>query len=200
MNNRTKTISLALAVLAVLVVGLLLLPRRYCASKPVPAPAPTGVLLSFHGLTNLPLRGLYVLFSVTNAGSQRASFDPDSLAYRDSQTQTWVTNSLRNQRRDGWLYWRHDPDGLVRLGSWDDFGGDLLPAASATFAAPVLVSNAPWRLSFYCVEQAVGVQGLVDRSGDLLQHVSGVITSGPAGSQTTFSGRRYYLVTPEIPK
>ena len=129
---------------------------------------------------------------MTNAGSRRTSFDPDGLEFRGSQP--WVTNSLRNQRLDGWLYWYHDVDGNVRLGDWYDFGGDLEPGGSATFAAPVLVTDAPWRLHFYCVEQATGVQGLVDRTGDLVQHVSSVITNGAARNQATFSGRQYYLI------
>jgi hypothetical protein len=193
MKKRTITVSLAVALLAI---GFLLLLRRY--SERNPAGAPAGVLLSFHGLTNVPAKGDYALFSVTNAGSRRVSFDPDGLEYRDSRT--WITNSLRNQRRDNWLYWDHNANGNVQLGKWDDFGGDLEPGASAMFGAPVLVTNAPWRLSFYCVEQAVGFRGVVDRTGDIAQRVSGVISNGAAGSQTTFSGRRYYLVSPEISK
>lgn len=192
MKKRAITVSLAVALL--LALGLLLLLRRYSGSHP--AAAPTGVLLSFHGLTNVPAKGDYALFSVTNAGSRRTSFDPDGLEIRGSQP--WVTNSLRNQRRDDWLYWYQDVDGNVRLGNWYDFGGDLEPGDSATFAAPVPVTNAPWRLHFYCVEQATGVQGLVDRTGDVVQHVSSVITNGAARNQATFSGRRYYLTSPEI--
>src|ERR1051326_117615 len=112
MKNRTITISLAVAVLAI---GILVLLRRYSGSNPAAAPA--GVLLSFHGLTNIPAKGDYAVFFVTNAGSRRTSFDPDGLEYRTSQT--WVTNSLRNQRRDDWLYWHHDANGKVQLGKWD---------------------------------------------------------------------------------
>lgn len=191
MKKRTITASLTMAML---VIGLLLLVRRYSGTDP--AEAPMGVLLSFHGRTNVPAKGDYALFSVTNAGSRRTSFEPDGLEYRDSQT--WVTNSLRNQRRDDWLYWYHDAGGNVRLGNWYDFGGDLDPGASATFAAPVLVTNAPWRLHFYCVEQATGVQGLVDRTGDLVQHTASVIKNRAARNQETFSGRRYYLMSPDL--
>jgi hypothetical protein len=192
MNRRIIPVLLAVALL---VGGLLfLLLRRYSGSHPAGAPA--GVLLSFQGLTNVPAKGRYAVFSVTNAGPSRTAFDPDGLEYRDSQA--WVTNSLRNKRLDEWLYWYHDAKGIVRVGNWYDFGGDLKPGASAAFAAPVMVTNAPWRLYFYCVEQATSVQGLVDRTGDLVQHAASFITNSAVGSQTTFSGRRYYLVSPEI--
>ncbi len=157
---------------------------------------PKGVSLTFSGLTNIPTKGDFAVFFVTNAGPERVAFDPDALEFRDAGV--WVTNSLRNKRRDAWLYWHRDSAGNLRLGNWYDFGGDLGPGASALFAAPVLVTNAPWRLHFYCVEQATGVEGIVDRAGDLIQHTVSVITNGAARNQATFSGRRYYLISPEL--
>jgi hypothetical protein len=74
----------------------------------------------------------------------------------------------------------------------------LEAGAVATFAAPILITNAPWRLHFYCVEQAKGFPGLVDRAGDLIEHTVSVITNGAARNQATFSGKRYYLFSPEI--
>jgi hypothetical protein len=190
---KTRTLVAAVAV-ALLALCLVLVMRHDSDSNP--AQAPNGVSLAFHGLTNLPTKGNVAVFFVTNAGPERVAFSPDAFEYRDGQV--WVTNSLRNQRRDGWLYWYHDLTGNLRLGNWYDFGGDLEPGASALFAAPMLVTNAPWRLHFYCVEQATGVQGIADRTRDLVQHTASVITNGAARNQATFSGRRYYLISREL--
>lgn len=191
MKKKITTAGLVVASLAIL---MLLLARRYSTSYP--AEAQRGVLLLFHGLTNVQGKNIYALFSVTNAGSQRTSFSPDGLEYRTSLA--WITNSLRNKRRDDWLYWYQDASQNVRLGNWYDFDGYLEPGATATFAAPILSTNTPWRLQFYCVEQATGLHGLTERTGDLIEHTTSVITKGAARNQTTFSGRRYYLFSPEL--
>ena len=188
----------ALIVVAV-VATLVLLVRP--TSGPPPAPTGPGVALAFHGVTNVPAAGTYAAFTVSNAGPQRVSFSPDAVEYFDGRG--WITNSLRNMsnksQRD-WLYWYQDLTGKLHVGNWQDWGGGLEPGAVATFAAPILITNAPWRLRFYCVEQAqaLGIPGLVDRTGDLIRNTASVITNGAAGNLTTFSGNRYYLISPEI--
>jgi hypothetical protein len=190
MKNRTIAAWSAVGFLAI---GLLLLRRD---SGPHPVGAPTGVLLSFDGITNVPVKGDYAIFSVTNGGSRRTAFSPIGLEYLNSKA--WVTNSLLNRNRDDWLYWYNDLAGNVLLGNWYDFGGDLKPGASATFAAPFPITNAPWRLHFLCKEQSAGIQGFVDRTGDVVQHTTSVMTNGAARNQVTFSGRYYYLMSPDI--
>jgi hypothetical protein len=137
MKKRTMAASVVVALLALC---LFLLMRRGSDSNTTQAPR--GVSLAFRGLTNLPTKGDVAVFFVTNAGPERVSFSPDAFEYRDAQA--WVTNSLRNQRRDGWLYWYHDLTGNLRLGNWYDgsiagFVGEMGDA----------VPQAPWDFSLY---------------------------------------------------
>jgi hypothetical protein len=189
-----KNYAISALVIVAVIAALLLLVRQ--TSGPVPGPTVPGVALALHGITNVAAKGTHVAFTVSNPGPQRVSFSPDAVEFFDGRG--WITNSLRNMPRQDWLYWYQDLSGNLVVGNWYDWGGDLEPGAVASFAAPVLITNAPWRLHFYCVEQAVGVQGLVDRTGDLVQHTVSVITDGAARNQATFSGRRYYLISPEI--
>lgn len=183
----------ALAIVGV-VAALFLLVRP--TSGPAPRPTVPRVALALHGITNVAGEGTYVAFTVSNPGPRLVAFSPDAVEFFDGRG--WITNSLRNMPRLDWLYWYQDLSGNLRVGNWHDWGGDLEPGAVATFAAPVLITNAPWRLHFYCVEQATGFQGLVDRTGDLLQHTASVLTNGAARNQGTFSGKRYYLISPQI--
>lgn len=188
-----KKYLLATLIAAALVLAVVLV-RVY--SVPRLGPAALGVRLAFVGLTNVPSRGRFAVFIVTNAGPERVAFDPDALEYRVPQG--WATNSLRNQTRRDWLCWHQDPAGGLKLGKWDDFGSDLRSGMSVRFGAPVTITDAVWRLDFYCVEQATGVQGFRDRVGDLVQRTVSVITNGVARDETTFTGRRYHLLSPEI--
>ena len=185
---------LAFAAVALLAICLVFLLRRDPGSDT--SQVPTGASLTFLGFTNLSVQGDIAVFLVTNAGPECVSFDPDAFEY--SESGVWITNSLRNQRRDRWLYWYHDPNGRVILGSWYDFGGLLEPGASALIGAPVLVTNTPWRLHFYCVEEATGVEGVVDRGHALAMHTASVVTNGMARNQRIFSGKRYHLISPNL--
>ena len=187
-----KKYAVSTLIVVAVVATLVLLVRP--TSGPPPAPTVPGVALSFHGLTNVPAKGTYVAFTVTNAGPQRVSFLLDAVEYFDGRG--WITNSLRNMsnksQRD-WLYWYQDLTGKLHVGNWQDWGGGLEAGAVATFAAPILITNAPWRLHFHCVEQE-----FVDRTGDFIKNTASVITDGGVGNLTTFSGKRYYLISPEI--
>jgi hypothetical protein len=180
-----------------LIVAVLILAALFFWVTTRPAsPASTGIKLVFIGLTNLPAKGNFAVFAVSNSGPERVAFNADAIAYRSSQG--WTTNSLRNTTRRDWVCWFPDTNGNSRLGSWSDFGGDLGPGSSAVFGAPVPVTNFVWRLDFYCVEKATGVPGLVDRTSDFAQHALSVLTNGAARNQETFSGRRYHVLGPEI--
>jgi hypothetical protein len=189
-----KQYAISALIIVAVVAALLLLVRP--TSSPFSAPTVPGVALAFHGGTNVPAKGTYAAFTVSNAGPQRVSFSPDAVEYFDGRG--WITNSLRNKSRRDWLYWYQDLTGKLHVGNWQDWGGGLEAGAVATFAAPILITNAPWRLHFYCVEQAMGIPGLVDRTGDLIKNTASVITNGAAGNLTTLSGKRYHLVSPEI--
>jgi hypothetical protein len=189
-----KKYAVSALIVAALVATLVLLVRPN--SGPPPASTVAGVALAFHGVTNVPAKGTYAAFTVSNTGPQSVAFSPDAVEYFDGRG--WITNSLKNKSRRDWLYWYQDLTGKLRVGNWHDWGGDLEPGAVAAFAAPILITNAPWRLHFYCVEQAKGITGLVDRTGDLIEQTVSVITNGAARNQTTFSGMRYYLISPEI--
>jgi hypothetical protein len=185
---------LAFAAAALLAVCLIILLRRDSGSDT--SQVPTGASLRFLGFTNLAAQGDVAVFLVTNTGPECVSFDPDAFEY--SESGVWITNSLRNQYRDGWLYWYHDTNGSVVLGTWYDFGGILEPGTSARIGAPLLATNTPWRLHFYCVEEADGVQGVVDRGHALAMHTASVVTNGMARNQRIFSGKRYYLISPNL--
>ena len=187
-----KGIIVLLMVVALAALCVLTLHREGSDSKWTPVPR--GVSLNFWGYTNIPTKGTVAMFLVTNEGTERFSIYPD--AYEVLKGETWVTNSLRNKRLDGWLYWYHGLSNDLVLGSLYDFDGYLDSGGSALFAAPMLVTNAPWRLHFYCVEQATGMQRIADRTGDLVQNTVGVLTNSPAGGRMTFGGKRYYLISP----
>jgi hypothetical protein len=178
---------------ALLILAALLL----LVSSPPPGPrTSTGIQLAFIGLTNLPTKGNFAVFAVSNPGPERVSFNPDAIAYRSSQG--WTTNSLRNTTRRDWVYWEQDTNGNSSLARWYDFGGDLGPGSSAVFGAPVPVTNSVWRLDFYCVEEATGIEGMVGRVSDFTQNTLSDLTNGAAGNIKTWRGRRYHIMSPEI--
>ena len=192
---KKKRIITAAVVLGLLVLCLILLMRR--GSEANTSQASRGISLALHGLTNIPTKGDVAVFFVTNAGPEHTSFSPDAFEYLKAEV--WVTNSLRNKRRDGWLVWQSESTGNPRRGKWVNMRSvSFKSGASGLIAAPMLVTNAPWRLHFHCVERATGSQGIADRASDLFLHTSSVVTNGSARNQMTYSGRQYELISPEL--
>jgi hypothetical protein len=146
-------------------------------------------VLALVGVTNIPARGPYAILSCTNHSSKVIAFFVDS--FDDESSGTWRTNRLDDGR--GSL--------TTEARSWvSRFIGTpsrLAPNEGAIFYAPSPVTNAAWRARFMCAEMT-----LLDRlktSTGSWEASPRTIVSGK-GNKEFFSGRRYKLVSPDIPK
>ncbi len=77
-------------------------------------------------------------------------------------------------------------------GHWIGVQEELMPGESFTFLVPPPTTNAAWRLVFMCQEQQLVVDPVTDR----VRHAT---DSAARESQLRqFSGRRYYVSSPEV--
>ena len=75
---------------------------------------------------------------------------------------------------------------------WIGVPEELKPGQSATFMAPPPTTNGTWRLVFLCQEQAL----LIDPATDMARHLTD--TNVMKTQPRQFSGRRYYVTSPEV--
>ncbi len=80
--------------------------------------------------------------------------------------------------------------GLTR--KWIGIPEELKPGEAITFMVPPPVTNGTWRLIFMCQEQKL----LIDPVTDVVKHLTD--TNAANHQLRQFSGRRYFLRTPDV--
>jgi len=173
---KTFTIIACVAVIS-LVVGVVLLLRRPVTNANTSRPQDAS--LEFIGFTNVPIKGQYAMFRLTNGTRAQIVCVPDAV----------------EQLNEG--VWRRTPlTGRARrvLRDWIGVQEEVKPGEAFTFSAPPPITNAAWRLIFLCQERAA----VTDTTSDLVRHI--IDTNAAAHQDRRFSGRRYSVTTPEVSK
>ena len=159
----------ALGISAVLVL-------RQPAPQARPSHAEEASLL-FVGFTNVPAKGTHAMFCLTNSTRAHLVCVPDSV--EQATAGVWVRTALTGKASRAVRHWV----GLKE---------ELFPGEAFTFSVPPPTTNVAWRLVFLCQERA----RVVDGASDLLRHVTD--TNAAAHQDRRFSGRRYFVMTPEV--
>jgi hypothetical protein len=132
--------------------------------------APLGLSISFLGFTN-NVRGDAAIFHFTNSAPHKLFFQVTGLEYLNDGA--WKpappTQGARLQRT---------PDGSYRV-----LGGEMGWAAGVGFSLSLAAStavtqqfdvhdtHAVWRIQAFCVEEATGLPGLVERGKEIIKKV-----------------------------
>lgn len=160
-------------------VGLLILLIYKClpinaqAGEPAPTRDATFTLL---GVTNIPA-GHFVAFCLSNSTPAHFACFPQAIEVAD--TNGWRLISLTGK-------------GSGRLRKWIGVPEELQPGQAATFMVPTLATKRAWRLVFGFQEQ----KPFVDPVTDAVRHLTD--TNAAKYQDRQFSGRKYFLKTPEV--
>jgi hypothetical protein len=173
---KTFTIITCGAVLSA-VVGVVLLLRRPVTNTQTSRPQDAS--LDFVGFTNVPIKGQYAMFCLTNGTRVPIVCVPDAVEQLNEGA--WMRTPLTGRARRV-------------LRDWIGVQEELRPGEAFTFSVPPPTTNAAWRLIFLCQERAP----VTDTASDLVRHVTD--TNAASHQDRRFSGRRYFVTTPKVAK
>jgi hypothetical protein len=132
--------------------------------------APPGVSIRFLSVTNT-VRGAAAIFAFTNAAPQKVFFQVTSFEYMDQGI--WKTAP---PARGASL--SRAPDGSYRVQNSNlgfaagvGFSRALPPSTTVTQAFEIHDTNLIWRIQAFCVEEATGLPGLVERGKEVIKKV-----------------------------
>jgi hypothetical protein len=145
--------------------------------------------LVFIGFTNIPAKGDRAVFSCTNGSAKPICFLVEN--FDTASSGSWKTNRLDNGDRKGGL----TEEAKRWLSGFIGTPSRLGPNEGSIFYAPSPVTNTAWRVRFLYVEQTVGDRIRKLTIGGVELPADSVIANGEY-----FTGRRYKLLSSEIPK
>jgi hypothetical protein len=169
-----KPIVIACFAVALIMCMVLVLRQRVTEVQPLHR---QQALLLFVGFTNGSAKGDYAAFRLTNSTRAHIVCVPESI--EQSNAGAWVITPLTGRAKR-------------RVRDWVGVKEELRPGEAFTFLVPPPTTNGAWRLSFLCQERAT----LTDAASDLVRHVTD--TNAAAHQDRQFSGRRYFVTTPEV--
>ncbi|EEF58113.1 hypothetical protein, partial [Pedosphaera parvula] len=85
-----------------------------------------------------------------------------------------------------------NPFARAARNQWTGMKEELHGGEGFTFMGAAPVTNAPWRLTFVCIERVV----IKDAARDVVAHVTG--TNSVERNSRTFSGRQFTVMSPEV--
>jgi hypothetical protein len=168
---------LALCVALALCAFLGLLAIRGCVVAPRFAKDASLLLL---GLTNRSTANSAV-FCLTNNTTAHFAYMPQAL--EQMKAGAWVSTPLNGNVSPAARNW---------MRGWIGLGNELRPHQALTLLVPPPTNNATWRLIFMCQEQAQASDPVFDTVKHLID------TNAMKNNLHRFSGRRYYVTSPEI--
>ncbi len=140
------------------------------------AAEPQNATLLLLGVTNLPVGSLGV-FCLTNGTTGHMACVPE--AFEEASATGWVHRALGGRAK---------PAGR----DWIGVREELEPGEAFTCMVPPPSPGRAWRLVFMCQEQ----QLVVDPVTDTVRHLTD--TNAIKTQLRQFSGRRYYVTSPEV--
>jgi hypothetical protein len=132
--------------------------------------------LLFLGVTNLPT-GKFAVFCLTNGTRAPIACIPEALESKTGET--WTRQSLMSK-------------GSRFVRDWIGVREELKPRQAFTFLVPSATNTGPWRLVYFCQEQAE----VVDTVTDTMRHLTD--TNSRRTGLRQFSGRSYSVFSPEV--
>lgn len=166
-----------LILIACLVLGLVgsiaLLIKRGRVAAP---PASRDALLLLLGVTNLPA-GSFAVFCLSNSTGTAIACVPE--AFEQSSAGSWVRTPLAGS-----------PRGAVR--DWIGVPEELDAGKAVSFMVTPPTTNGTWRVVFMCQERARWIDPVTDAGRHLID------TNAAQVQDRQFSGRRYYVRSPEV--
>lgn len=134
-------------------------------------------MLLFLGITNNGT-GEVAMFCFTNPTPTHFAFAPPKIEKMESNV--WTEVKVKN------------PFARAARNQWAGMKEELHGGEGFTFLGPAPVTNAPWRLTFVCIERTV----IKDGVRDLASQVTG--TNSVERNSRAFSGRRFTVTSPEV--
>jgi hypothetical protein len=128
------------------------------------------------GVTNLP-SGSFAIFCLSNSTGTHIACVPE--AFEQPGAGVWVRTPLTGRASRAVRDWIGVPE-------------ELKPGEAVTFMVPPPTTSGAWKLVFMCQEQAP----LTDPITDTVRHLTD--TNAARVQSRQFSGRRYYVTSPEI--
>lgn len=128
------------------------------------------------GMTNISA-GTFGVFCLSNGTRMHIACVPE--AFEQPSASAWVRTPLTG---------RASP--AVR--DWIGVREELKPGDGFTFMVPAPTTNGAWRLVFMCQERTL----LVDPVTDTVRHLAD--TNAMKTQLRQFSGRRYYVTSPQV--
>lgn len=166
-----------LLIIACLVLALggcvVLLARRAAAVR---ASLPQNATLLLFGVTNLPA-GSFAVFCLSNVTTMHLACVPEA---------------VEQVRAGGWVRMPLTGRATRALRDWIGLREELKPGEGFIFLVPPPTTNGTWRVVFMCREQAP----LIDPVTDTVRHLTD--TNAMKTQLRQFSGRRYYVTSPEV--
>ena len=141
------------------------------------------------GFTNVPTKGDRAVLYCTNSSAKSICFLVEN--FDTAASGGWATHRLDTGDGKGGL----TEEAKRWLSGFVGTPSRLGPNEGATFYVPSPMTNTPWRVRFLCVEQPLGDRIRKLTIGGVELPADAVLVNGEY-----FTGRRYKLVSPEIPK
>lgn len=135
-----------------------------------PTNAPPRVSITFLGFTN-NIRSAAAVFRFTNATPQKVFLQVTAFEYKDQSV--WKTapspqGTSLTRAPDGSY---HVQNGNMGFAAGVGFSHSLAPSSALTQEFDVHDTNVIWRIQAFCVEDATGLPGLVERGKEVVKKV-----------------------------
>ena len=128
------------------------------------------------GVTNLPA-GNFAVFCLSNSTGTHIACVPE--AFEQASAGAWVRTPLTGRASRAVRDWIGVPE-------------ELKPGQAVSFMVPPPTTKGAWRLVFMCQERT----RLIDPVTDTARHL--IDTNAAQVQDRQFSGRRYYVSSPEV--
>ncbi len=167
---------IAVGIGLLLVLGMLVVRLAKSGGSKTRSPAPKDASLLYLGPANRNNQN-FAVFCLTNGTKTHFACIPE--AVEELNGSTWVRSTLTG-----------NASRLLR--AWIGLREELEPGQAFAFYVPPPATGAVWRLVFICQEQA----RIIDPVTDTVRHITD--TNAARTNIRQFSGRRYYIVSPQV--
>ena len=168
--------ALIISGLAAMLIVMVLFLSQHPSDTPEPSASRDATILLV-GFTNLSDKGRHAIFCFTNDTRAPIVLVPDSL--EQLVDGAWVRAPLSGRARRV-------------VSDWIGLREELPPGKAFHFHVPTAANDGKWRLVFMCQERARVRDGV----SDVYRHVTN--TNAAALQSRVFSGRQYFLTSPEV--
>lgn len=142
-----------------------------------------GMTIEFIGFTN-DIRGTAGVYRFTNSSPRKVTFQVTTVEHEAPNGWTKILPPQFGSR--GLHSYYQGPSGKPGFDTGVGFTRTLAPAGTAVGLFNATDTNVVWRIRAFCVEEATGVLGVVDRGKELVRNLE------TGGKTKIYSGRKYF--------